>query len=309
RLVPSGIGARAPAAGAIRHSQERHSKETVMKVAVCMFSTDYTLGIVPLAQQVEALGFESLWLPEHPLIPVDFSTPYAGGGPLPDYYRHSLDPFAALAAAAAATTKLRLGTGICLLAERNPLIVAKEVATVDLISGGRFELGVGAGWLKEEGDLFKVDWPHRWAQTKDHVLALKALWGPHPSQYQGRYVQVPPVWCNPKPVQKPNPPVLIAGELEQCTRRVAEYGDGWIPRARNMKPQDLEQGRKHMEAALRQAGRDPAPFRISLFAAPPKRESNRQFADAGCDRVIHMLPVEEPAKTRERLKALAADVL
>jgi probable F420-dependent oxidoreductase len=287
----------------------RLNRESAMKVGIAMFVTAYSIDIVTLAKRAEALGFESLWVPEHPLIPVDMKTPFPSGGPLPEFYKHTLDPFVGLAAAAGATEKLVLGTGICLVPERNPLLTAKEVATVDLVSGGRFEFGIGAGWLREESELLGVDFPRRWSQTKEYILAMKALWADDHAGFAGRFITFPEVWCHPKPVQKPHPPILIAGELEKAAERVADYGDGWFPRGRAVDPPALEAGRKKIEGLFKERGRDPGTLTVSLFGAPPDKESNRRFADAGMDRAIHMLPTEGADSIVPRLEQMAADLL
>jgi probable F420-dependent oxidoreductase len=279
-----------------------------MKVGVIMFCTPYSIGIVQLARLAERLGFESLFLPEHPAIPKDPATPFPAGGPIPRHYKETIDPFVGLAAAAAATTKLRLGTGICLVPQRNPILTAKEIATVDLISGGRFEFGIGAGWLKEEIELFGGDFPHRWTQTREHVLAMKACWGPDPSEYHGKYANFGPIHLFPKPVQTPHPPILVGGESDKALGRVATYGDGWIPRGRSFSPQALEQGREKIGAAWKAKGRK-GKFSVTVFAAPPTRQANRDLFNAGADRVLHMLPSEDEAKTTVQMEQWAAEVM
>jgi probable F420-dependent oxidoreductase len=279
-----------------------------MKLGVIMFCTPYSIGIVQLAQLAERLGFESLFLPEHPAVPVNRVTPFPGGGELPRHYKETIDPFCALAAVAGSTKTLRFGTGICLVPQRNPLITAKEIATIDLISGGRFEFGVGAGWLKEEVEMFGGDFPRRWTQTRDHVLAMKACWGPDPSEYQGRYAKFGPTHMFPKPVQQPHPPVLIAGEGDKAAARVAEFGDGWLPRGRNFTPQDVETGRKKIEALWKSAGRKGKPT-VSLFAGKPDKQSNRDFFNAGCDRILHMAPSEDEGKTTALLQKWKAELM
>jgi probable F420-dependent oxidoreductase len=278
-------------------------------IGLTMFVTAETIDIVTLAKQAEALGFESLFVPEHPIIPVAMSTPFSGGGPLPEWYKRTIDPFCGLAAAAAVTTNLRIGTAICLVPERDPLITAKEVATIDRISDGRFEFGIGAGWLREESEIFGVDFPRRWSQTKDYMMAMKACWGPHPSEYHGRYADFPALWCEPKPVQKPHPPVLMAGEGEGVARRIAEYGDGWLPRWRNTTPKSLETGRRMIEQAMRNHGRDPAMLTVSVFGGQPDKQKIDDFFDAGADRVILMLPSEDEAATVPRLEEWAGLLL
>jgi probable F420-dependent oxidoreductase len=279
------------------------------KYGLTMFVTADTIDIVTLARKAEALGFESLFVPEHPVIPDQFSTPFGGGGPLPDWYRKTIDPFCGLAAAAAVTTRLRIGTAICLVPERDPLLTAKEVATIDRLSGGRFEFGIGAGWLREESEIFGVDFPRRWTQTREHVLAMKACWGPHPSEFHGKYVDFPALWCEPKPVQRPHPPVLMAGEGPGVAGRIAEYGDGWLPRWRNSNPEEMEAGIGRIQDAMRARGRDPGQLQVSVFGAQPDKQRCTDFLNAGAQRIILMLPSEDEPKTTARLEEWASLLL
>ncbi len=265
-----------------------------MSVGIMTFPTEKTLDLLTLARRVEALGFDSLWLPEHPIIPVGFQTPFPGGGEMPDYYKHMPDPFVALAAAAGATTRLKLGTAIHLVPERNPLHAAKEVATLDFVSGGRFLLGIGAGWLREESEALGVDFRRRWAQTREHVLAMQALWTQDEASYHGQFVNFAPVWSYPKPVQKPHPPILIGGELERAAERVAEYGDGWLPRHIAVKPPELEAGRRRIETLFRERGRDPARLDITLFGCRVNRDEVREWRNAGATRILFVLRPEPP---------------
>ena len=200
------------------------------KLGVMMFATRATMPLPRLAERVEALGFESLFLPEHPVIPERFESEYPGGGPLPDEYRMMVDPYVGLAAAAGATRSIRLGTSISLILERRPLLAAKAIATLDRVSHGRVVLGIGSGWLREEGDVFNVDWERRGSQMREFVAAMKACWTDEVSSFNGRYVRFPEVIVEPKPVQRPHPPILIAGELALAARRAAEWGNGWMPR-------------------------------------------------------------------------------
>jgi probable F420-dependent oxidoreductase len=291
-----------------------------MKIGVCLLMTDYGFDVTGLARKVEALGFESLWAPEHGVIPVDFKTDLprseAQGVPViyqHDHIHHMLDPFVWLAAAAAATERLVLGTGICLVPERDPIHTAKQVASVDRLSGGRFLFGIGAGWLRGESEVFKVDFPRRWSQTRDYVLAMKNLWTEEISEYHGPYVDFPPLICSPKPVQRPHPPILIAGELERAAERIAAYGDGWMPRVRHNSPYAdpalLEPARREIEGRLREQGRDPGAFTVTAWDATPEREANRRLFDAGADRVVHLLITREEAAAHRQLEAWAADLL
>ncbi len=281
-----------------------------MKIGIIMFVTHKTIDIIRLAQQAEALGFESLWLPEHPVYPVHTETRFPGSpdGQAPEYYRQLLDPFVALGAAAAATQRLRLATGICLVPERNPLLLAKEVATLDLVSRGRFLFGIGAGWLREEAELLGADFAHRWTQTREAILAMKELWTQDEASYQGTYFRFPPVWCYPKPVQKPHPPIILGGEAKNVLKRVVEWGDGWLPRAREVSVDDLAAARKTLDRLATEAGRDPKSLTISVFRAEPDPASNARYAAAGVDRVLHLIPSVPEAEALEALERLAETV-
>jgi probable F420-dependent oxidoreductase len=200
-----------------------------------------------------------------------------------------------------------VGTGICLVPQRHPLIMAKQVATLDFISGGRFEFGVGAGWMLDEMKLFGADTAHPWANAKDFILAMKKLWTEDTASYSGKYVKFPAVHCDPKPVQKPHPPVLIAGEGPKAAERVASYGDGWFPRGRNMTGKALEEGIKKVNGAWKAKGRTGKPT-ISVFGAPADKAKVNEFFAAGADRVIVGLPCEDEPKIVERLKKIAGDL-
>jgi probable F420-dependent oxidoreductase len=281
-----------------------------MDIGIIMFVTHKSIDIITLAQKAEALGFESLWIPEHPIIPVHMETRFPGSpdGKLPEFYKQLVDPFVALGAAAAATQKLKIATGICLVPERNPILLAKEVATLDLISKGRFLFGVGAGWLKEETEIMGGDFEHRWRQTKDAVLAMKALWTQDESSYQGSYYKFPPVWCYPKPVQKPHPPVILGGEAANVFKRVIEWGDGWLPRGNYISLEKVAEGRRELDRLAMAAGRDPKSISITIYRADPDPESNARYAEVGVNRVLHLIPSLPEAEAIDALEKLAATV-
>jgi probable F420-dependent oxidoreductase len=272
-----------------------------MKIGVFYMPTSYSVDPASMARHLESRGFDSLWLPDHPIIPVEQNTPYPGEGEMPDYYGHLMDPFIALAAAATATTRLELGTGVALIPERNALVTAKEVATLDRVSGGRFQFGIGAGWLKEEGEIMGAVWKRRWSQTRELMLAMKACWTQEQAEFHGEYVDFPKLYSDPKPVQQPHPPILIAGELAKVGDRIVEYGDGWIPRYIKTSPADIAKTRKEMEQRFREAGRDFSRFEIVVFGCKPDREEHKRLEDAGADRVVQMLRVASPEKTLERV--------
>lgn len=261
-----------------------------MKLGIVCGLTTYLASVKPIARHVESEGFESMWMPDHPVMPVRRASSDTGGGTMPTYYAHLLDPFVGLAAAAGATTRLRLGTSVALIAERNPLVTAKEVSTIDLVSNGRFELGIGAGWLREEGELLGVNWPRRWAQTREHLLAMRTCWMDEVSEFHGEFVDFPPLTSDPKPVQKPHPPVLIAGELRGAAGRVVEFGDGWMPRYDRISLDALRAGSDDIRERLGAAGRDPGKFATSVFRVPPEPDVIAKVAATGAERALVVLP-------------------
>ena len=289
------------------------------EVGICLLMTQHDFDIVGLARRVEEMGFGSLWAPEHGVVPADFSVGAAGAAAgAPSAYSDGrinqiIDPLVYLAAAASATESIRLGTGICLVPERNPIRLAKEVATLDLVSGGRFVFGIGAGWLQGESEVLGADFPRRWAQTREYVYAMKELWTEPEPEFHGRWVDFPPIICNPKPVQQPHPPVMVGGELNRAAQRVADYGDGWLPRARNTSvyhdPDRLPEARAHIEELFRANGRDPSALNITMWDAPPDREQNRRFFDAGADHIVHLLTTQGERETLEELEQVAEAAL
>ena len=288
-------------------------------VGICLLLTQHDFDIVGLARKVEELGFGSLWAPEHGVVPADFSVGASGAAAgAPSAYADGrinqiIDPLVYLAAAASATRTVKLGTGICLVPERNPIRLAKEVATLDLVSGGRFIFGIGAGWLQGEAEVLGADFPRRWGQTREYVYAMKELWTEPVAEFHGKWVDFPPIICNPKPVQQPHPPVMVGGELRRAAQRVADYGDGWLPRARNTSeyndPDKLPEARRHIEELYRANGRDPSALNITMWDAPPDREQNRRFFDAGADHVVHMLTTRGERETVEALERVAEAAL
>jgi probable F420-dependent oxidoreductase len=265
-----------------------------MQVGIAMFVTDYSIDVVSLAQKAEACGFDSVWLPEHPVIPVRTTTPFPGAadGVMPPYYAHAMDPFVALAAAAAATSAIKLGTGICLVPERHPLHTAKEIATLDQISGGRFLFGIGAGWLKEETEIFGANFPRRWSVTREAVLAMKELWTKDEAEFHGDFIDFPPVMSYPKPVQKPHPPILLGGAAKNVLQRVVAYGDGWMPT--RMSPERIQEHRNRLNELATAAGRDPATLSIRVFGAPNDAEAKKRYEDAGAQSMVILLPPTKP---------------
>jgi probable F420-dependent oxidoreductase len=256
-----------------------------MKFGVYMFATDYAINPVELGRAVEALGFESLLFPEHTHIPTSRRSPFPGGGELPKEYSHTLDPFVALGAVAAATERLLLGTGICLVIERDPIILAKEVASLDHISGGRVILGIGGGWNREEMEHHGTNPASRWALLRERIEAMQAIWSQEEAEYHGEFVNFDPIWQWPKPIQRPHPPILIGGDAPNTLKRVVRYGDGWMPVGRRA---DFKSRIDELNQLAAAAGRGQIP--VTIFGAPAKPDIIEQYAEAGATGVIFSLP-------------------
>src|SRR5260221_2350169 len=261
-----------------------------MQIGVFYFPVDYGIDIVELARALEERGFESLFVPEHTHIPVSRRTPFPSGGELPKRYAHTHDPFVALSFAAAVTKKLLLGTGICFIPERDPIVTAKSVASLDQLSGGRFIFGIGGGWNVEEMENHGARYNTRFKLMRERILAMKALWTQDEAEYHGEMVDFDKVWSYPKPAQKPHPPIILGGETDYTLRRVVEYCDGWFPRpGRGVELQD--QLRRLHEIAEK-AGRDPRSLSTSVFRAPPDKAVLQEYAEAAIDRAVLEIPDE-----------------
>ena len=262
-----------------------------------------------IAEKAESLGFESMWLPEHPVMPVNTTSRYAGSpdGSIPPYMADMGDPYIGLARASSVTQKIKLGTGISLIPERNPLVLAKEVASLDLFSGGRFVLGIGTGWLREETEIMGGDFDHRWTQAREAILAMKELWTKDEAEFHGAYYDFPLVKCNPKPAQKPHPPVLLGGNARNVFRRVVRWGDGWMPTAAN--PDLIRAGRATLDELAEAAGRDPKSINITVFGQPADSDAIKAMEDAGADRVIVRLASTQDEGALTELERMAEQVI
>ena len=241
-----------------------------MNVGVAVPLPAYLVDVGAMAGTAETLGFESFWCAEHPFIPVRSASRFPGSedGVIPESYSHFVDPFVALARASGTTTRIKLGTGIVLVPERHPLLLAKEMSTLDHFSGGRFLFGIGAGWLREETEIMGGDFDHRWTQTRESVLAMKELWTKPEAEFHGRYYNFPPVRSYPKPAQKPHPPVILGGGAKRVLERVVAWGDGWLPNRTT--PDQLRESRATLDRLAKDAGRDPsAPSPSRCTASPP----------------------------------------
>ena len=260
-----------------------------MKYGVMTFPTEYAIHPAELAKAAEERGLESLWLAEHSHIPASRATPWPGGAELPQMYYDALDPFVALGMAAQATETLKLATGICLVIQRDPIQTAKAVASLDVLSGGRFLFGVGGGWNREEMENHGTALEGRWKLLRERIEAMKAIWSDDPAEYHGERVSFDPIVANPKPRQKPHPPIHVGGAFPGGMRRAIRYGDGWIP----LVGRGDDDVVKHLDAfreAAREAGRNPEEIEISVYACPPDKDLVRRYKDAGIQRVVMGVP-------------------
>ena len=275
-----------------------------MSVGVSTPLPAYTVDPAFMAQKAEELGFESLWYAEHPAVPVKSDSPFpATGGEIPWTYSHFTDPYIALARASGATSTIKLGTGITLVPERNPLLLAKEIASLDRFSGGRFLFGIGTGWLREETEIFGGDFEHRWTQTREALEVMKELWTKDEAEYHGKYYNFPPVKSYPKPAQPPHPPIIIGGLARNVLRRIVSVGDGWLPN--RITPAEVEDSRKRLDAMAEEAGRDPKSITISVYGQPAEHDLVQSYLNAGADRVVvrpdHVANDYEMGKQLERM--------
>lgn len=262
---------------------------------VLIFPTDYSIDPGDLAVEVEARGFESLFVTEHTHIPASRATPWPGGRELPREYWSTLDPYVALATAAARTKTLRLGTGITLVTEHNPISLAKTIASLDVLSGGRVLLGIGAGWNVEEMANHGVDARKRWPITRERVLAMREIWTQAEAQYHGEHVDFDPIWSNPKPAREGGPPVLLGASSKYSYERVADYCDGWMPifadhdRSSASGAPDYAGGIAAIRRSWKENGRFGAPD-FSIFGCPPHQGKLESLVDIGFNRLIFGLP-------------------
>ena len=279
-----------------------------MDIGVVIFPTDLSIRPDRLAVALEERGFESLWVTEHTHIPISRTTPWPGGPDLPMEYKRTLDPFVALSAAAAVTTKLRLATGISLVAQHHPINLAKAVASLDLVSNGRFMFGIGVGWNTDEMEHHGIDPATRRGRVRENVLAMQQLWTEEEASFAGKYVNFSASWSWPKPVQQPHPPIVMGGAGGPITfKHIVEYCDGWMPihgRGNVLEKQPL------LRSMMADAGRDPDSLDLGVFACPPDQRSIDEYAAAGVNRVAFAIPAagdDVVLPLLDRYAALIAD--
>ncbi len=279
-----------------------------MKVGVNVSVNSKSMDIGAVAKKAEELGFESFWIAEHPIIPVQTTSKYGGtpDGSIPESMKDMADPFICLAIASATTSKIMLGTSICLVPEHNPLVQAKQIAALDFHSGGRFIFGIGTGWLREETEIMGGDFDHRWTQAREAVEAMKEMWTKDEAEYHGRYYDFPPVRVFPKPAQKPHPPIFLGGVAKNVFKRVVTYGDGWMPVRAT--PESIKAGRASLDELAEAAGRDPKSIQVLVYGAA-SRDEIKQMEDAGADMATVRLPSTEPGQALPGLEKLAEEML
>ena len=258
---------------------------------VVIFPTEYSIQPLELARAVEERGLDSIFVPEHTHIPASRRSPYPAGGVLPKEYSHTYDPFVFLTACAAVTERIRLGTGICLVVERDVLTLAKEIASLDRISGGRFVLGIGAGWNAEEMENHGIEFKHRWKVVREKILAMKELWTKDEAEFHGDFVDFDPVWSNPKPITPGGPPIWMGATSKWSYDRIAEYCDGWLPIA-GLEADHLP----GIEEALLKRGRQLSDITLAMFGMIPDKDLVQSKIDAGFSHLVFGLPPEPADK-------------
>src|SRR6266581_730420 len=263
-----------------------------MEFGAAIFFTDYSMGPAELGRALDERGFGSLWAPEHSHIPLSRGSPFPQGGELPKKYYDVMDPFVTLAAAAAATTHLRVATGICLVVQRDPIQTAKSVASLDQVSGGRFLFGIGAGWNDEEMEDHGTEFKTRFKLMRERVEAMKEIWTKDAAEYHGDLVAFSPMAAWPKPVQKPHPPIIVGGAFPHSARRALRYGDGWIPNASRQHYADVTDFLPHFKEMASEMGRDPDQVPVTIWGATEDYDRLRRYQDQGIARIVVSLPPE-----------------
>ena len=277
-----------------------------MQIGAAMFFTDYSIPAADLARECEARGFESVWAPEHSHIPLSRKSPFAGGGELPKQYYDVMDPFVSLSAAAAVTKTIKLGTGVCLVIQRDTIQTAKSVASLDQVSNGRFLFGIGGGWNQDEmedhGTVFKT----RFKKMREQIEAMRAIWTEAKPEYHGELVDFPPMMTWPKPVQQPGPPVIVGGMFPHGARRALRYGDGWIPHSRRPHYEDVTDFLPQFREMAKEAGRDLAGVPVTVWGVPPDLDRLKRYRDQGVARGVVQMAPEKADKVLPLLDRWAA---
>ncbi len=265
----------------------------MLNFGASMFFTDYSMAPGELGKALEERGFESVWAPEHSHIPLSRKTPFPAGGDLPKKYYDAMDPFVTLTMAAAATKRLKVGTGVCLVAQRDPIQTAKLVASIDNVSGGRFLFGIGNGWNRDEMENHGTDFTQRHKLARERVEAMKAIWTQSKPEYHGEFVNFDPMMTWPKPVQKPHPPVIVGGAFPYSARRAIRYGDGWIPQASRGAYAEIADMIPEFRKMATEAGRDASKIEITVWFPKKDADLMKRYQDLGVSRVVFNLESEK----------------
>jgi probable F420-dependent oxidoreductase len=268
-----------------------------MQIGAAMFFTDYSMSSIELARALEERGFESVWAPEHSHIPLSRKSPFAGGGELPKQYYDVMDPFVTLSAAAAATKTIKVGTGVCLVIQRDTIQTAKLVASLDQVSGGRFLFGIGGGWNQDEMEDHGTVFATRFKKMREQIEAMKLIWTEPKPEYHGEIVDFPPMMTWPKPLQKPNPPVIIGGMFPHAARRAIRYGDGWIPHSRRPHYEDVTDFLPQFRQMAAEAGRKLEDVPVTVWGVQPDYDRIRRYEEQGVARGVVQLVPETADKT------------
>jgi probable F420-dependent oxidoreductase len=271
-----------------------------MQIGAAMFFTDYSMAPAELGLALEERSFESVWAPEHSHIPLSRKSPFPSGGELPKQYYDAMDPFVTLSAAAAVTKKLKLGTGVCLVIQRDTIQTAKAVASLDQVSGGRFLFGIGGGWNQDEMEDHGTVYATRFKKMREQIEAMREIWTKSKPEYHGETVNFPPMMTWPKPVQNPMP-VIVGGAFPHGARRALRYGNGWIPHSRRPHYEDVTDFLPQFRQMAAEAGRDPAEVPVTVWGVPEDADRLRRYRDQSVARVVVSLPSEPAAKTLPRL--------
>jgi len=260
-----------------------------MDIGAYFFPTAYSVDVVELATELEQRGFESLLVPEHTHIPVSRKTEWPGGGDLPKEYYHTYDPFVALSFVAGATKTIKIGTGICLIPQRDPIATAKSVASLDHLSKGRFIFGIGGGWNVDEMENHGAQYSSRFKLLKENILAMKQFWTEEKGEFHGEFVDFDPAFSWPKPAQRPHPPIILGGETDYTLKRVVDFCDGWLPRPRA----DIVDGMARLRRVAEEGGRDLSSISVTVFGAPPEKEKLQSYDELGIHRALLRIPTED----------------
>mgnify|MGYP001361612983 FL=1 len=280
-----------------------------MRIGISMSATASMGDFGVIASKIEDLGFDSVWLPEHPVMPVNHKSVYGGtpDGSIPKQMYLGVNPLIALSRASSVTTKLGIGTAVNLITEHNPLDLAKLIATLDFYSGGRFLFGIGTGWFREEAQIMGADFDHRWTQAREYVLAMKEIWTKEEAEFHGKYIDFPPIICNPKPAQNPHPPVLLGGNAKNVLKRVVKWGDGWLPI--RLSPEDIVKAQQELLKLCDTEDRDPSTIQITMHSLPPDKELISRFEEIGVDRVLVGVASATQEEIFEELEVIAESIL